>query len=59
MIFPTTILLSNKFDNAVIIIDEAHELHSNDKQTKILNTAGFKVTNPTFNNKNEVKEYWN
>ena len=28
----------------------------NDKQTKILNKAGFKVTNPTFNNKNEVKE---
>ena len=28
----------------------------NDKQTNILKKAGFKVTNPTFNNKNEVKE---
>ena len=29
-------IISNKFNNSVIIIDEAHELHSNDSQTKIV-----------------------
>ena len=29
-------IISNKFNNSVIIVDEAHELHSNDSQTKIV-----------------------